>query len=90
MTKTRFFEEQISTFIKKLYYYILRVFGLTLKWFRKIFGSTLSVCMSVCLYPINVKSAEPIRPNFCVGLYMTPRKVYENLKNMPSTKFDFY
>ena len=24
-------------------------------------------CMSVCLYPINVKTAEPIGPNFFVG-----------------------
>ena len=37
----------------------------------------LSVCLSVCLYPINVKTAEPIGPTFCVGAYMTTEKVYE-------------
>ena len=30
----------------------------------------------VCLYPINVKTNEPIRPKFCVGPHMTPGKVY--------------
>jgi len=41
----------------------------------------LSVCLSVwvsdCLYPINVKTAEPIGPKFCVGHLGTPGKVYE-------------
>ena len=27
----------------------------------------LSVCLFVCLYPINAKTAEPIRPKFFVG-----------------------
>jgi len=27
----------------------------------------LSVCLSVCLYPINVKTAEPIGPKFFEG-----------------------
>ena len=27
----------------------------------------LLVCLSVCLYPINVKTAEPIGPKLCVG-----------------------
>ena len=31
----------------------------------------LSVLVSVRLYPINVKTAEPIGPKFCVGPYMT-------------------
>jgi len=31
----------------------------------------------VCLYPINVKTAEPIRPKFCVGPHVVPGKVYE-------------
>ncbi len=34
-------------------------------------------CLSVCLYPINVKTAEPIRPNFFVGHHVTTGKVYE-------------
>ena len=34
------------------------------------------LCLSVRLYPINVKTAEPIGPKFCVGLRVTPGKVY--------------
>ena len=37
----------------------------------------LSVWVSVCLYPINVKTAEPIGTKFCVGHHVTPGKVYE-------------
>jgi len=37
----------------------------------------LSVCLFVCLYPINVKTAEPIGPEFFVGHLGTPGKVYE-------------
>ena len=37
----------------------------------------LFVCQSVCLYPINVKTAEPIGPKFFVGHLGTPGKVYE-------------
>ena len=36
----------------------------------------LSVCPSVCLYPINVETAEPIGPKFFVGSRVTPGKVY--------------
>ena len=32
--------------------------------------------MSVRLYPINVKTAEPIRPTFFVGHHVIPGKVY--------------
>ena len=35
------------------------------------------VCMSVCLYPINVKTAEPIGPKLFEGPHLTPGKVYE-------------
>ena len=31
----------------------------------------------VCLYPVNVKTAEPIGPKFFVGHHMTTGKVYE-------------
>ena len=31
----------------------------------------------VCLCPINVKTAKPIRPKFCVGPHVAPGKVYE-------------
>ena len=36
-----------------------------------------SVWVSVCLYPINVKTAEPIRSKFCVGPHVAPGQVYE-------------
>ena len=34
------------------------------------------LCLTVCLYPINVKKVEPIRPKFCVGSHMTTEMVY--------------
>ena len=37
----------------------------------------LSVWVSVCLYPINVKTAETIGPKFFVGHHMTTGKVYQ-------------
>ena len=37
----------------------------------------LSVCLFVCLYPINVKTAEPIGSKFCVGPDVVLGKVYE-------------
>ena len=37
----------------------------------------LGVCLSVCLYPINVKTAEPIGPKFFVKPHVTPGKVYD-------------
>jgi len=37
----------------------------------------LSVCLFVCLYPINVKTAEPSGPKFFVGHHVTTGKVYE-------------
>jgi len=36
-----------------------------------IYKFVLSVWVSVCLYPINVKTAEPIGPNFFVGHHVT-------------------
>ena len=41
-----------------------------------IYKFGLSVCLSVCLYPINVKTAEPIGPKFFVGHHVIPGKVY--------------
>ena len=43
---------------------------------QSIYKFSLSVCLFVCLYPINVKTAEPIGPNFVVGPRVTPGKVY--------------
>ena len=37
----------------------------------------LSVCLFIFLYPTNVKTAEPIGPNFFVGHLGTQGKVYE-------------
>ena len=45
-------------------------------FFSVIFLYSLFVCLSVCLYPINVKTADPIGSKFCVGPYMTPGKFY--------------
>ena len=46
---------------------------------KSIYINNLLVCLSVCLYPINIKTAEPIGPKF--GLFaephMTPGEVYE-------------
>ena len=44
----------------------------------------LSGFLSVCLYSINVKTAEPIGPKLCVGPHMTPEKRFmddQNFKN---------
>ena len=35
------------------------------------------LCLSVRLYPINVKTAGLIGPNICVGPHMTPGRVSE-------------
>ena len=34
----------------------------------------LSVCLSACLYPINVKTAKPIGPKIFVGATRDPRE----------------
>ena len=51
----------------------------------------LSVCLFVCLYPINAKTAEPIGSKFCVGPDVVPGKVYEwsKLKKLASNKIRF-
>ena len=36
----------------------------------------LSVWVSICLYPKNVKTDEAIGPNFCLGPHMTTGKVF--------------
>ena len=43
---------------------------------RSFYIYTLLVCLSVCLYSINLKTAEPIGPKFCTGPNMTQGKVY--------------
>ena len=43
-------------------------------------SSIYKFSLSVCLYPINIKTAEPIGPKFCVGPLVTPGKVYKCAK----------
>ena len=47
--------------------------------------------LSVCLYIINVKTAEPIVSNFCMEPHVTPGKVYEyqNFKKLCLKVFIF-
>ena len=49
------------------------------------------LCLSVCLYPINVKTAVPIGPKFCVEPHVTPGNVYEwsKFKSYASIKIRF-
>ena len=44
--------------------------------YSSIYILCLPVCLFVCLYPINVKMAEPIGPTFFVAPRVTPGKVY--------------
>ena len=53
----------------------MNVFWFSLITIKYKFG--LSVCLPVWLYPINVKTAEPIGPNFFVG----PQGRFMNDKN---------
>ena len=45
---------------------------------KSLVYNTLLVCLSVRLYPINVKTAEPVGPKFCVEPQMTTGKVRLN------------
>ena len=49
------------------------------------------LCLSVSLYPKNVKPAKPIGPNFFVGPHMTTGKVYgcQKLQKFVSKSFFF-
>ena len=57
------------------------------------FNCTVLGCLflSVCFYPINVKTVKPIRPKFFVRPCVTPGKVYgwSNFHKIAYTKFDF-
>ena len=51
------------------------------------------LCFSVCLFPINVKTAEPIGPKFCVGPHICPQGRLMNDRNFKIsllTKFNFH
>jgi len=45
-----------------------------------IYFARLSVCLFVCFYPINVKTAEPIGLKFFVVPHVAPGKVYKSSK----------
>ena len=61
----------VSRFFKKS---LISIYWQRYKVIDYIF--TLLVCMFVRLNPINVKTAEPIGPKFCVRPHMAPLKVY--------------
>ena len=63
-------KKQTNTHTSKYIYISIYKFGLSVCLFVWV-----SVCLSVCLYPINVKTAEPIGPKFFVGHLGTPEKV---------------
>ena len=60
----------VDTCLKIVYLHLQSIYKFGLSW-------CLFVCLSVCLYPINVKTAEPIGPNFFVGHHVNTGKVYE-------------
>ena len=47
--------------------------------YLNIYLACMDVCLSVCVYPINGKTTEPIRPNFFAATHITPEDVYENV-----------
>ena len=69
--------------IFKIHVFFWSSFSLTFYSYSKRFINSL--------YPINVKTAEPIGPKFFVGHHMTPGKVYEwsNFQKFASIKIRF-
>ena len=56
---------------------------LLLATIKYIYIFTLLACLSVCFYPINTKTPEPIESKFFVEPPVTPRfKNDQNLKNL--------
>ena len=51
-------------------------FETLLAYCQYLYILSVSDCLSVCLSPINVKTAEPIWTKFRVGHHVTPGKVY--------------
>ena len=64
-------EQQCYGTGRQVYRYIIQAFIID------IYISIYKFVLSVCLYPINVKTAEPIGPKFVVGHHVTTGKVYE-------------
>ena len=57
-------EDNVFSFLFNLFIYFACYYTLL---------AFLSVCLSVSLYPINLKTAGPIGPKYCVGPHMTPK-----------------
>ena len=57
-----------------------------------IYIPCLSGCLFVCLYPINVKTAEPNGPSFLWGLTWPQRRFRDDqkLKKLPPSKLYFH
>ena len=47
------------------------------------------LCLSVCVFPINVKTAAPIGPKFCVGPHMTQGR-FMNDQNFKILGLNFF
>ena len=70
----------LLTFRNNGYPHMYRSFCANPSIYKFGLGVCLFVYLFVCLYPINVKTAESIWPKFCVRLLMTPGKVYGESK----------
>ena len=66
-------------FIRAFYFMFDKLSSYVMTANGGILGKSLYklACLSVCLCPINVKTAEPIWPKFLQGSRVTPGKVYE-------------
>ena len=62
------FQPYLNIFLSGIFHFI---------YVQCIFFECLS---SVCFYPINVRTAEPISPKFCVATHKTTGKIYGPLK----------
>ena len=67
------FKEKTDILLEK----VLKLLVLSERAFRKIQSSIYILCWSVCLNPINVKTAEPIGSKLWVGPHVTPGQIYE-------------
>jgi len=61
------------------------------RFIKSIYIYIYFACLSVRLYPINVKTAEPIGPKFFVWTHVTQGRFMGDriLKNLPPSKFYF-
>ena len=63
-----------------------------IQWLSNLYLLCLSDCLFVCLYPKNVKTAEPIGPKFFVEPHVTTGMVYgwSNFQKFASNKIRFF